>query len=120
MRGRGDVGCAVDTRRLCFLVSRLEERESEMKKEYNALHQRHTEVGARPRPGSRARLLAFTSGFSCPSRKVVSHVLARLPFASVVFTAVGAQRAWKVPQLEDGRRAGVSGNDSHGSLLLHR
>lgn len=30
---------------LCFLVSRLEERESEMKKEYNALHQRHTEVG---------------------------------------------------------------------------
>lgn len=34
------------TRWLCFLVSRLEERESEMKKEYNALHQRHTEVGA--------------------------------------------------------------------------
>lgn len=29
---------------LCFPVSRLEERESEMKKEYNALHQRHTEV----------------------------------------------------------------------------
>uniref|UniRef100_A0A8B9J1C6 Mitogen-activated protein kinase 8 interacting protein 3 n=1 Tax=Amazona collaria TaxID=241587 RepID=A0A8B9J1C6_9PSIT len=26
-------------------ISRLEERESEMKKEYNALHQRHTEVG---------------------------------------------------------------------------
>lgn len=34
------------TQWLCFLVSRLEERESEMKKEYNALHQRHTEVGA--------------------------------------------------------------------------
>lgn len=30
----------------CFslVVSRLEERESDMKKEYNALHQRHTEV----------------------------------------------------------------------------
>jgi uncharacterized membrane protein YcjF (UPF0283 family) len=26
-------------------VTRLEERESDMKKEYNALHQRHTEVG---------------------------------------------------------------------------
>lgn len=30
---------------LFLIVSRLEERESEMKKEYNALHQRHTEVG---------------------------------------------------------------------------
>lgn len=30
---------------LLLAVSRLEERESEMKKEYNALHQRHTEVG---------------------------------------------------------------------------
>lgn len=32
---------------LCILisVSRLEEREAELKKEYNALHQRHTEVG---------------------------------------------------------------------------
>lgn len=30
---------------LLLVVSRLEERESEMKKEYNALHQRHTEVG---------------------------------------------------------------------------
>ncbi|CAJ0957571.1 unnamed protein product [Ranitomeya imitator] len=28
----------------CISVSRLEERESEMKKEYNALHQRHTET----------------------------------------------------------------------------
>lgn len=41
VRSRG----VVDRQRLCFLVSRLEERESEMKKEYNALHQRHTEVG---------------------------------------------------------------------------
>jgi len=32
---------------LLLVVSRLEERESEMKKEYNALHQRHTEVGCR-------------------------------------------------------------------------
>lgn len=32
---------------VCVAVSRLEERESEMKKEYNALHQRHTEVGPR-------------------------------------------------------------------------
>lgn len=28
----------------CFAVTRLEERESDMKKEFNALHQRHTEV----------------------------------------------------------------------------
>lgn len=42
------MGCAADRRGLCLLVSRLEERESEMKKEYNALHQRHTEVGAQP------------------------------------------------------------------------
>lgn len=28
----------------CLQVTRLEERESDMKKEYNALHQRHTEV----------------------------------------------------------------------------
>lgn len=41
-----------DKQRLCFPVSRLEERESEMKKEYNALHQRHTEVGARPASAS--------------------------------------------------------------------
>lgn len=27
-----------------YPVSRLEEREAELKKEYNALHQRHTEV----------------------------------------------------------------------------
>lgn len=38
------------TQWLCFPVSRLEERESEMKKEYNALHQRHTEVGASGQP----------------------------------------------------------------------
>lgn len=44
------MGCAADRQGLCLLVSRLEERESEMKKEYNALHQRHTEVGAQPRP----------------------------------------------------------------------
>lgn len=30
---------------LSFSVSRLEEREAELKKEYNALHSRHTEVG---------------------------------------------------------------------------
>lgn len=29
---------------LSYPVSRLEEREAELKKEYNALHQRHTEV----------------------------------------------------------------------------
>lgn len=29
---------------ICLSVTRLEERESDMKKEYNALHQRHTEV----------------------------------------------------------------------------
>lgn len=42
------MGCGADGQRLCLPVSRLEERESEMKKEYNALHQRHTEVSARP------------------------------------------------------------------------
>lgn len=52
-------GCALDPQWLCLPVSRLEERESEMKKEYNALHQRHTEVGAPPRPGSCAGLLAL-------------------------------------------------------------
>lgn len=31
-----------------LVVSRLEERESDMKKEYNALHQRHTEVRRTP------------------------------------------------------------------------
>lgn len=35
---------------LFLAVSRLEERESEMKKEYNALHQRHTEVSCCPIP----------------------------------------------------------------------
>lgn len=30
--------------RILISVSRLEEREAELKKEYNALHQRHTEV----------------------------------------------------------------------------
>lgn len=42
------VRCGVDGQRPCLPVSRLEERESEMKKEYNALHQRHTEVSAQP------------------------------------------------------------------------
>ncbi|XP_035771257.1 C-Jun-amino-terminal kinase-interacting protein 3 [Neolamprologus brichardi] len=34
----------VDVVSVCFTVTRLEERESDMKKEYNALHQRHTEM----------------------------------------------------------------------------
>lgn len=56
------------TQWLCFPVSRLEERESEMKKEYNALHQRHTEVGASGQPAGQSRYqllrlhLAFTTG----------------------------------------------------------
>lgn len=39
---------AVQLFSLCLAVTRLEERESDMKKEYNALHQRHTEVGSVP------------------------------------------------------------------------
>lgn len=36
--------CCLTLLCLCVSVTRLEERESDMKKEYNALHQRHTEV----------------------------------------------------------------------------
>lgn len=37
---------------VCLSVTRLEERESDMKKEYNALHQRHTEVRENIQPNS--------------------------------------------------------------------
>ena len=36
--------CVLRKTSFCLAVSRLEEREAELKKEYNALHQRHTEV----------------------------------------------------------------------------
>ncbi len=44
------VSCTMHLWCSSLVVSRLEERESDMKKEYNALHQRHTEVSNTPPP----------------------------------------------------------------------
>lgn len=100
----GEAGCAVDKHWLCFLVSRLEERESEMKKEYNALHQRHTEVGVPatgpgPRGSGKAPHVGLAADLGClfipwgspaEPESPGPHV-ARLPSLNSAFISVRAQ-----------------------------
>uniref|UniRef100_A0A8C2PDR3 C-Jun-amino-terminal kinase-interacting protein 4 n=1 Tax=Capra hircus TaxID=9925 RepID=A0A8C2PDR3_CAPHI len=60
-RGLTSIKLEMKKENVCILisVSRLEEREAELKKEYNALHQRHTEVVLLPSPNRKERPISL-------------------------------------------------------------